>query len=181
MSWNIAKYAKAVVASTAGGSFEDQIRSWLNAEAERDTNLAKCYTEETDLKDCIDFIFEAAEELAEDNRAVLNDGTVYRMAKDYFVDDIKKKQAEADKEEKKACEERLAKTTEPKEWKPEDYLNRVGAWTIDRMTPEKVAMLTEEEKPFYEKDKAIEAVKKRHEELTPKDLAKNQMTLDWGE
>lgn len=65
------------------------IKKYLEEQCEKDTALKSLYRPEK-IDDCYDFIVECARNLKSGNHAVIEDGIVFKMARDYFIEVLPK-------------------------------------------------------------------------------------------
>ena len=67
----------------------DRIKNYLEEQCKEDEALKTLYRPEK-IKDCWKFIFECARKISKGNNACLEDGLVYKMARDYFIEVLPK-------------------------------------------------------------------------------------------
>ena len=67
----------------------DRIKNYLEEQCKEDEALKTLYRPEK-IKDCWKFIFECARKISKENNACLEDGLVYKMARDYFIEVLPK-------------------------------------------------------------------------------------------
>lgn len=92
---------------------EEQIKKYLDGFSSKDEFFKSKYDEKK-IPDCVNYIFKQAEEMANGKNAIgINDETVFKWARDYFIEGIA--QREEEEKERRKAEELARKEKEENE------------------------------------------------------------------